>query len=171
MRLGIFVAALTLLPFSWAQPPNTVTVNASQSSAAQPDQAVFSISVASGVSTNLDDVVKALSGTGITAANLYTISGQLPAGPTVAQAGFAALQITWTFQLVVPLANVQTETASLTALQKTIPQNNSGLSLSFVLQNAQVSTSQAQSCDLVALVANARAQAQALAAAAGNSVT
>ena len=49
---------------------NTVTVTASQSSAAQPDEAVFSVTVASGLDKSLDDVVAAVSAVGITATNV-----------------------------------------------------------------------------------------------------
>ena len=54
---------------------NTVTVTASQSSAAQPDEAVFSVTVGSGLDKSLDDVVAAVSAVGITAANVVQISG------------------------------------------------------------------------------------------------
>ncbi len=72
MHLGSFAAALTLIPaLAWAQlSPNTVTVTASSGSSAQPDQALFSISVGAGIDKGLDDIVKALAGSGITAANL-----------------------------------------------------------------------------------------------------
>jgi hypothetical protein len=40
---------------------NTVTVTASQSSVAQPDEAVFSVTVGSGLDKSLDDAVAAVS--------------------------------------------------------------------------------------------------------------
>jgi uncharacterized protein YggE len=175
MHLGSFAAALTLIPaLAWAQlSPNTVTVTASSGFTAQPDQALFSISVGAGIDKGLDDIVKALAGSGITAANLAGISNQFSTIP--ATTGVPVLN-TWTFQLAVPLANIQSETASLISLQNSLAQNslaqnNSGLSLSFALQNAQTSGQQFQNCDLGGLVASARAQAQTLAAAAGMTLT
>jgi len=44
---------------------NTVTVTASQSSPVQPDEAVFSQTVSSGVDKSLDDVVASVAGLGI----------------------------------------------------------------------------------------------------------
>ena len=49
---------------------NTLTISATRSTYLQPDQVVFSLSVSSPVSTGLDQVVAALSGLGITSANL-----------------------------------------------------------------------------------------------------
>ena len=53
---------------------NTVTVTASQSSTSQPDEAVFSVAVSSGTDKSLDEVVSAVSGVGITEANLVTVN-------------------------------------------------------------------------------------------------
>src|SRR5580698_7966396 len=135
-----FAVALTILPaVSWSQLiPNTVTVTASSSSTTQPDQAVFSISVNSGIDKSLDDIVKALGGSGVTGADLVGISAQFAPNPNTT--GVPAFTM-WTFQLTVPLANIQTETASLISLQ-------SSVSLSFSVQNAQASTQQFQNCDL-----------------------
>ncbi len=166
MSLGPRVAVLILAPaLLWGQlSPNTVTVTASSGSAAQPDQAVFSVTVFSGIDGSLDDIVKALAGSGITSSDLIGISAAFPAAPLPPP-------MIWTFQLIVPVANIQAETASLIALQKSIPKNNGGLSLSFTLQNAQTSGQQFQNCDLDGLMADARAQAQAIASAAGMSPT
>ena len=94
---------------------NTVTVTASQSSAAQPDEGVFSVTVASGLDKNLDDVVAAVSGLGITAANLVGIST-----PPSIFGGLPASSLGWTFQLAVPFSNTKDTTSALTALQKSI---------------------------------------------------
>src|ERR1700733_7442695 len=147
LNIGAFAVALTLIPAaSWAQlSPNTVTVTASSAAAAQPDQAVFSISVGSGIDKNLDDIVRALGGSGITDTNLVAISAQFAPNPNTT--GVPAYT-TWDFQLTVPLANIQTETASLVSLQNSVSQSNSGLGLSLAVQNAQSSPQQLQNCDL-----------------------
>jgi uncharacterized protein YggE len=150
---------------------NTVTVMASQSSAAQPDQAVFSVAVTSAIDKSLDQIVAAVSGLGITAANLVQISNAQVAvsfSPTPPQAGTAPpLPLNYVFQLVVPFSKLKDTTAALTALQKSISQNNSGLTLSFTLSGTQISGQQAPTCNSTNLVAQARAQAQDIAGAAG----
>ena len=143
---------------------NTVTVTAAQSSTAfEPDEAVFSVAVGSGPDKSLDDAVAAVSSLGITAANLVSVNsaGRLGApAPTG-----SALQ--FTFQLVAPLSKLQDTTAALAAFEKSISQNNSGLTLSFSLSGTQVSAQQTTACNLANLVSQARAQAQDIAGAAG----
>src|SRR6516225_8146124 len=101
---------------------NTVTVTASQSSTAQPDEAIFSVAVSSGTDKSLDDVVSAVSGVGITAANLVTVNtasasvfNTIGAPPPP---GLLGPQ--WVFQLVVRFSKLKDTTAALTALQKSI---------------------------------------------------
>jgi hypothetical protein len=55
---------------------NTVSVTASSSSTQQPDQAVFSVTVSSGIDKNLSDILSALSGSGISGANLVSVASQ-----------------------------------------------------------------------------------------------
>ena len=148
---------------------NTVTVTASQSSTAQPDEAIFSVTVGSGVDKSLDDVVAAVSGLGITAANLVQISSVFPSAGVAppAPANAAASSVGWTFQLVVPFSKLKDTTAAVTSLQKSISQNNSGLTLSFTLSGTRVSGQQVSTCNLANLISQARAQAQDIAGAAG----
>src|SRR5580704_5118914 len=130
MRIWGFAAALILFPsFLFGQPGSgTVTVTASNNSNPQPDQALFSVSVNSGIGQSLDSVVTAVASAGISAANLSGLNFQSATPP-----------LTWTFQLIVPVTQVKNTTTTLLALQKTISQNNSGLTLSFSLQGTQVS--------------------------------
>jgi hypothetical protein len=78
--------------------------------------------------------------------------------------------VQWTFQLPVALSMQKQTTTSLLALQQTIAQGNSGLSLSFSVAGLQSSGKQTPSCDLSGLIANAQAQAQQSASAAGAAV-
>jgi hypothetical protein len=145
---------------------NSITVNASRSTSLQPDQAVFAITVQSGFSTSLDDVIAALQGSGITQANFAGVAtnslGQqfVPPAPPM---------LSWAFTLQVPLSKTKDKLASLAALQQTMAQGTSGLTLSFGIQGTQVSTQllQSQMCSLPDLVTDARAQAQKMADAAG----
>src|SRR5437762_11331053 len=79
---------------------NTVTVNASQSSDAAPDEAVFGVAVYSAIEQGLDDIVGALAGSGITTANFsgvsFTQDPSLPANQTS--------RLRWDFLWTVPLA-------------------------------------------------------------------
>src|SRR5215813_1532955 len=91
----------------------SVAVTVSSGANLQPDQAVFSVTVTSGVDKSLDDVTGPLSGIGITAANLvgvnsasFTVVNGLP---PVAPSPQPSLQ--WTFQLTVPLARIKDVTS------------------------------------------------------------
>lgn len=148
---------------------NSVTVTASQTVTQQPDQGIFSVTVTSGLDKNLTDVVGALQSAGITAANLVgitspqlvSVGGAVPPPPPAAQ-------LQWNFQLTAPIAKVKDTTAALAALAQSIPQNNSGLSLTFALQGTQVSSQQTNGCNLSDLLAQARTQAQQLTSAGGS---
>lgn len=163
MQIRSLVALFFLLPATlFGQPgAGTITVTASNSSNPQPDQAIFGISVNSGIGQSLDSIVTALASTGVSAANLVGLSFQ---ASSRAQP-FA--QLTWEFQLTVPVAQIKNTTASLLSLQKTIAQNNSGLTLYFSLQSTQVSQQLLGTCDFGSLMNSARAEAQSIASATG----
>jgi len=145
---------------------DSITVSASQSASVQPDQALFAVGVQSGVNTGLDDVLAALQGSGITAANLSSVSSTNT--PSLND-GIAAPMLQWTFTLTAPLTNTKATFASLTTLQQNIAKLNNGLTLSFSIVGTQISQqlAQSQTCSLPTLVASATAQAQNLAAAGG----
>jgi uncharacterized protein YggE len=165
--LFAFVLAPVLLPGQLNL--NTVTVSASPGTSPQPDEAVFSVSVTAALDQSLDDIVKALSGTGITPANLSGVQTGLPVNPLIVTLPLRT-GLTWTFQLTVPLNKIKDTSTTLAALQKSLVQSKSGLSLSFAVQSSQVSAQQRQNCDLAALIADARARAQDVANAAGFTV-
>ena len=143
---------------------NSITVSASNNTNLQPDQAVFSVIVQSGLTTGLDDVVNALAGTGITAANFSSVSTQI-------NYNVAALStsLQWVFSLTAPLANTKGTVASLTTFEQNIAKANNGLALSFSIVGTQVSQqlAQSQTCSFPALITSATTQAQSLAAAGG----
>jgi hypothetical protein len=137
---------------------DTVTIQASRSGNLAPNEVVFSVSV-SGPNISLDQAVAALSSSGITAANFAGVTG----GTNLQS------PLQWMFSLAAPLAKIKATVASLTALQQSIAQNNSGMTLSFQVQGSQVSSDsiQSQACAAKGLVADAQTQAQNVAAAAG----
>jgi uncharacterized protein YggE len=145
---------------------SSITVTASRSMTLEPDQAVFAVVVTSSLTTGLDQVVAALQGTGITAANLVSVN-------TVVFPSFAApsvMGLQWSFVLAVPLSMSKSTAASLAALEQKIVQD--GLSLTFQLQGTSVSaqSEQAQQCPISDLLADATAQSKKLADAAQLSV-
>lgn len=144
---------------------NSITVSVSRSSTVQPDHVVFAITVQSGFSTSLDDVAAALQGSGITAASFAGVNGNNPSP-------YLQPTLSWTFTLSVPFAKQKDTVTSLTALQQTIAQAKSGLTLSFTVAGTQVSTQalQSQTCSLSGLISDAQTQAQSIAAAAGVTV-
>ena len=75
MRNSVRGFSLLFSPLAFGQlDSNSITVTASRNASLQPDQAVFAVSVQSGISASLDDVLAALQGSGITAANLSSVS-------------------------------------------------------------------------------------------------
>jgi uncharacterized protein YggE len=152
---------------------NSITVTASRNSALQADQAVFVVTVQSDTNASLDDIVAALQGSGITAANLTSAStpqliftGNPGVGSILAP---LAASIQWSFSLPVALSKTKDTVASLTTLQQNITQKNKSLKLSFSIQGTQVSSQavQSQTCSVSDLLSDARTQAQKLASAAG----
>ncbi len=149
---------------------NSITVSASTNATLQPDQVVFSLSVASGINTGFDDILAALQGIGVTAANFSSVSTE---GQTIATFGTMpptpAPALVWFFNLPAPLANTKATVASLAALQQNFTQQNNGLTLSFSVTGTQVSQQlvQSQPCSITGLITAATTQAQSLAAASG----
>ena len=149
---------------------NSVTVSASRNATVLADSANFAVNVVSGVSVSLADVLAALQGSPITASNFTGIGGGIGAYrvvqlPTVGPAPLPPPQIDWGFALSVPISKIKDTFALLAALQKSIAQNNSGLTLSFNLQGTQTSPQAQQSvnCSVTDLLSDARAQAQKIA--------
>ena len=156
-----------LAPLAFGQlESNSITVSVSRSATVQPDQVVFAVTVQSGLSASLDDVLAALQGSGITASNFTGVSTNsfitVPPAPS----------LSWTFTEMAPFAKQKDTVASLTALQQTVAQGKSGLTLSFTVAGTQVSAQalQSQTCSLTGLLSDAQAQAQSIAAAAGVTV-
>ncbi|HXA68069.1 MAG TPA: SIMPL domain-containing protein [Bryobacteraceae bacterium] len=161
MRISCLVALLvTCAALGFGQlDSETVTIQASRSVSLTPDQVVLTVSVSAGPTTSLDQIVAALANSGITAANFVRVtSGRDTLSP-----------LQWSFRLAVPLGKIKATIASLTALQQSIAQSNSGIALSFQVQGSQVSSDlvQSQACAAKDLVADAQTQAQSVAAAAG----
>jgi uncharacterized protein YggE len=147
---------------------NSITVSASNNANLQPDQALFAVTVQSGASTGLDDVLTALQGSGITVANFTGVS---TAQQTYSCTGppSTTLMLAWAFNLPVALTNTKATVTTLTTVQQNIAKLNNGLTLSFSIAGTQISQqlAQSQTCSLSSLIASATTQAQNLATAGG----
>ena len=76
--------------------PNAVTVTVSQAAGVPPSQVTFSLTVSSGFNKTLDQIVGALAGLGITAANLVSLSS--PANLFAPPSPQPQPGLQWTFQ-------------------------------------------------------------------------
>jgi hypothetical protein len=155
MRKFWLAILLAAVPLFGQLPSYSVTISSTRQIVVQPDQVLFGLSVSSGPSTNLGQVVTALASLGITSANLTGVQNSDP----------ATLQ--WTFSLATPLTSLIATINSLTALQQTIGQNNSGLALTYYIAGTQISQQLQQSAACSDSIADATAQAQKLVTAAG----
>ena len=147
---------------------NSVTVTASRDSTQTPDQVGISVRVTSPVNTSLDDVLAALAGSGITAANFSSLYG-VPIFLNVVgsnQQPMPALE--WDFRLIVPFSKLKDTLATLTSLQQSLAKKNSGLTVDFSVSGTSASST--PGCLLSDLIADGKVQAQKLASAAGLSV-
>lgn len=168
---GLVLLLVSFCPLAFGQlDSNSITVSVSRNASLQPDQAIFGVTVQSGLGTGLDDVIAALQGSGITAANFSGVSTQEQLSGTFGSVTQPPqLTLLWVFTLPVPLTKTKDTVASLTTLQQSIAKANAGLTLSFSIAGTQVSQqlAQSQTCSLPGLIADATAQAQSLAAAGG----
>jgi len=139
-------------PVSGQSDLNSLTVTASRSTSVQPDQMVFAINVTSTAISSLDEVLAALQGSGVSAANFSWVSGFPPA---------------WSFTLPVPFSKMKETTTALGVLKQKLSKSNPAFDLAFSVQGTQVSPQlqASQTCPIADLLADARTEAQRLAAA------
>jgi hypothetical protein len=145
---------------------DTIAISAARTVNVPPDQVQLSITLQSDVGASLDQVVSALNGTGIAAADLSGVSS--PASST----GPGSSYLRWSFQLAVSISKLNTVAGTLAQIQQTLPKQNAGWDLSYFIGSSQVSAAlqATQVCPYPALVGDAQAQAQKLAAAAGRTL-
>jgi hypothetical protein len=144
--------------------PNAITITASRTSNPQADQVLIVLNVTSAVTAGLDDVTAALQGAGITGASFTGVNTQT----IYVQMGIqsqAQPVLAWSFSLTTPIAKLSAVLGQVVGAQQTIAKQNAGLGLSFFVAGTQVSSQPA--CPQADLLADARAAAQRVAAAAG----
>jgi uncharacterized protein YggE len=148
---------------------NSVTVTASRRVNLPADQLLFSISVDADLSVTYNEVLAALQGSGITASNFSGVS-VLQSYSFGVDRSPQPPRLEWRFSLPGSLSNVRDTVTTLTNLQQAIAQKKNGLSLSFLVQGSSSPAQQSHVCNLTDVIADARAQAQKLADAAGLSL-
>ena len=172
-KLTLSLFAAPLLSFCQME-SGTITINASRSINLPPDQVAFNIGVSSSFNTSLEQVLAALQGVGVTAADLSSVGGgyySIVGDSTAFPIGGGGAPLQWSFNVTVPFSKLQQTAAALVALEKTIGQSNSGLTLTFSISALQLSTAAQQAqCSLPGLISDAQAQARKLADAVGGGV-
>ena len=159
----ILVLAATLPPAFGQIDSNSITVTASRSSSPRPpDLALFSVHVTAGLDSSLDDIIAALAGTGISAANLQSLSTSFYSYNSGSGPAQQSEMLDWWFTFTAPFTKNKDTITTLSNLQQAIARKNNGWTMSFLIQGAQ-SSGQPQSCSFQDLLADARAQAQKLA--------
>jgi hypothetical protein len=156
---SVFWIALLAAPVAYCQlESDTLLIRASRSVRPPPDLVLFQLQLLSNPNTGFEDVVAALPGLGITPANLIDL--QSHAGESIAS---------WIMYLAVPFDQLKTTAATIVRLRQTISQNPNGMMLLFTALGSQVSSESKllQTCSMPDLVADARLQADRVAAAAG----
>jgi hypothetical protein len=131
-----------------------LTVAATRSIGLQPDQAVITISVPSGLDGSLEEILGIVADAGITEADFSDV--------TVMNEWFrSTLRLRWDFNLSVPIAQLQDTISSLR-----------GLGLTYALRGVQVSQEKraSEQCPRADLIADATAQARKMALAAAVSL-
>ena len=158
MRLCL---ALLCGSLGWAQlQTNSIEITTTRTLTATPDQVTFNIWVDTGFGYSLSDVLNAISSVGITADNFAGLSS-----PFLYIVGSAHYSLEWDFSLTVPLSKASSTMAQLASLAVKTARIDA-LLISFGLQGVSTSPTNQPTCAISDLVADATAQAQALADAA-----
>ena len=132
MRIFNVVPAFLVSTVAFAQlDSNSVTVTASRNIPAAADQLTFYAYVSSGIANTLDDIVAALQGSGITAADFQGLNNNGVLPPIVNGSPIAAPALQWQFAFTAPLAKMKDTIAALTALQQSIPKKSPGMTFNF----------------------------------------
>jgi hypothetical protein len=136
---------------------NSITVTASRTLSAPPDQVIYGVTVNGPLTATLDNAVAQVRSLGLSASDL--------SGASVGNS--SPLTLSWTFNLAVPFAKAKATLDTLTALMSSLPQTNSAWSLSFYVSRTQASSLSQPTCPLPDLLSDAKARAQKLADTAG----
>ena len=138
---------------------NTVTITATRTVTLQPDQAVVGISLTLPATNGLDDALAAVPAAGLTAGDLTGVQSW-----DTYQGAF----LVWQFSKTVAFSDLKNVLPALAAAQQKLESQKGGDDLTYYV-NGQVSqqAQQASVCPLPTLFADAQAQAQQVAQAAG----
>ena len=143
---------------------DTLTIAASRDTMLVPDEVVFQLSVSSGQDASLEQVAAALKSAGIADAMFVSVSNPI----SVSLPNIFNRSLSWSFTVAVPIGKMGSEIKLLASARLALTPGGSPVPVSFNIQGIQVSEEQqAQPCSFTDLVADARAQGQKVATAAG----
>jgi hypothetical protein len=140
---------------------NTVTVTATRDVVLQPDQAVVTVNLSTAADAGLDDALTILDGTGFNASDLVSANTYQYYDGTLTN---------WQFSKALPFSGLKALLPRIATIQQSHGQNDS---IAYVFdyyvssQPSQAAQQAASVCPIPTLVADARAQAQQIATAAG----
>jgi hypothetical protein len=160
MRLLIFSCSAALIcgqVLCGQVTQSSITATASRDLTVQPDEVAFSVRVDSPLAATLNTVIAAVASAGITQANFTGVSAY--------STSFNINQLSWTFSLSAPLSQMKNVIDQLNALSTAVAKSNSGLTVSFYVNQTRVSQKLAdmQTCPASDLLTDARSQAQKMA--------
>jgi hypothetical protein len=146
--------------------PHAISITASRSTNAPPDQIVATLSLTTDSSFGPDDATNELAAAGITGVSLTSVNTNYlyPAS------GVQSMLPNWNFSLTIPLAKLTDTLKALVSAAQNIPKQNAGQTFTFNLGGLQTSAQAQPPCSASTLIVDANAAAQKLASAAGVSV-
>ena len=122
MRRRVF-ALLLLAPALFGQistSSSSVTVTATLGQNVQPDQAIFTVTIESGATTTLGDVMNALQGTNLSLQSFSSVYSSQVYSANVSQ---TSMVLEWTFQFPAPFSGMKSQIAALKALAASLPKD------------------------------------------------
>lgn len=167
IRTISLAACLTL---AYGQTGNSVTVTATRTLNVQPDQASFTVTVTTPTTASLNDVLAALPGTGIIAANLVSVGTSSIVSVLPPTQTPPAPKLNWLFSVTVPFSAMKNEFSALAGLPGAVKQKNTDFAASLAFSGAtasQAALDNARTQILPDLINDARTKAKQLTDAAG----
>jgi hypothetical protein len=129
---------------------NSVTITASRQLTATLDQTLVDVYVDAGLDKDLDDILRTVTGAGITKSNFVQVYSAYDSN--------SAPALEWQFTLTVPFSKLKSVLAYVTSIKQA-----DGVALSFHVEGSQTSADAQPGCKYEDLVASAQEQAGKLA--------
>jgi hypothetical protein len=160
------IAATFMLGYGGNSGPHAISITASRSTNAQPDEILATLSLTTASSFGPDDATNELTAGGISGTTLSGVNTSY----LYLNNGAQSQLLNWNFSLTVPLAKLTDTLKTLVSAAQSIPKQNPGQIFTFNLGGLQTSAQAQPACSQPTLIADANAAVQRLAGAAGVSV-